>query len=68
MDYIGKYCRLVGSSIDFRLNVPPTVKDHMEMEPQFIVTSERLENPVIKTAPPGLQGEWHNHCITDAAN
>ena len=38
----------------------------METGPRFIVPSDGLEKPGIEPATPGLQGEWHNHCTTEA--
>ena len=40
----------------------------METGPRFIVPSDGLEQPGIALATPGLQGEWHNHCTTEASN
>ena len=40
----------------------------METGPRFIVTSNGLEKPRIEPATPGLQGESHNHCTTEASN
>ena len=39
----------------------------METEPRFIVPSDGLEKPGIEPATPGLHGEWHNHCTTEAS-
>ena len=39
----------------------------METGPRFIVPSDGLEKPGIEPATPGLQGECHNHCTTDAS-
>ena len=39
----------------------------METGPRFIVPSDGLEKPGIEPATPGLQGEWHNHCTTEAS-
>ena len=39
----------------------------METGPRFIVPSDVLEKPGIGPATPGLQGEWHNHCTTEAS-
>ena len=39
----------------------------METGPRFIVPSDGLEKPGIELATPGLQGEWHNHCTTEAS-
>ena len=35
--------------------------------PRFIVPSDGLEKPGIEPATPGLQGERHNHCTTEAS-
>ena len=37
------------------------------MGPRFIVPSDGLEKPGIEPATPGLQGERHNHCTTEAS-
>ena len=39
----------------------------METGPRFIVPSDGLEKPGIEPAPPGLQGEIHNHGTTEAS-
>ena len=39
----------------------------METGPRFIVPSDGLEKPGIEPATPGLQGEWRNHCTTEAS-
>ena len=39
----------------------------METGPRFIVPSDGLEKPRSELATPGLQGEWHNHCTTEAS-
>ena len=40
----------------------------METGPRFIVPSDGLEKPGIEPATPGLQGEGHSHCTTEASN
>ena len=37
------------------------------MGPRFKVSSERLVKPGIEPTTPGLQGEWLNHCATEAS-
>ena len=39
----------------------------METGPRFTVPSDGLEKSGIEPATPGLQGEWHNHCTTEAS-
>ena len=39
----------------------------METGPRFKVPSDGLEKPGIEPVTPGLQGECHNHCTTEAS-
>ena len=39
----------------------------METGPRFIVPSDGLVKPGIKPGTPGIQGEGHNHCTTEAS-
>ena len=56
----------ISCCVVFVFNVPPTAKDHMETGPRLKVSSDRLVEPGIKPATPGLQGKWLIHYTTAA--
>ena len=44
------------------VRLPKTHDEHVHWQ-----SDELLERPGIEPETPGLQGEWHNHCVKEAS-